>query len=76
MASFVFRQNESVAKLHSAPNLRFFRWIRFFAKCLWPTGYVTLQKIEPTKKSLNFVREANFATGSKENQWKKTQKRC
>ena len=54
-----------IAKLHSAPNPRFFRWIRFFAKCLWPKGYVTLQKIEPTKKSSNLAREASFAIPSK-----------
>jgi len=55
---------EGIAKLHSEPNLCFFRWIRFFAKCLWPRGYVTLQKIEPTKKSSNFAREASFAIPS------------
>jgi len=36
---------EELAKFHSEPNLRFFRWIRFFTKCLWPRGYVTLRKI-------------------------------
>jgi len=55
---------EAIAKLHSEPNLRFFRWIRLFAKCLWPRGYVTLQKIKPTKKSSNFAREASFAIPS------------
>jgi len=55
---------EAIAKLHSEPNLCFFRWLRFFAKCLWPRGYVTLQKIEPTKKSSNFAREASFAIPS------------
>jgi len=44
---------EGVAKLHSDPNLAIFSLVRFFAKCLWPIGYVTLQKIELTKKSLN-----------------------
>jgi len=57
---------EAIAKLHSEPNLRFFRWIRLFAKCLWPRGYVTLQKIEPTKKSSNFAREASYATPSQD----------
>src|ERR1700722_17544653 len=55
---------EGIAKLHPEPNLRFFRWIRFFAKRLWPIRYVTLQKIEPTKKSLNFARKASFAIPS------------
>jgi len=57
---------EGISKLHSDPNLRFFRWIRFFAKCLWPIGYVTLRKIEPTKKALNLAREASFEIPSEE----------
>src|ERR1700722_10546927 len=65
--SNLFKSLEGIAKLHSEPNLRFFRWVRFFAKCLWPIGYVTLQKIEPTKKSLNFAREASFAIPSLKN---------
>src|SRR5271155_2292543 len=56
--------DQQIAKLHSEPNLRFFRWLRLFAKCLWPRGYVTLQKIEPTKKSSNFAREESFAIPS------------
>ena len=45
-------------------NLMIFSLVRLFAKCLWPRGYVTLQKIKPTKKSSNFAREASFAIPS------------
>jgi len=56
--------SEGIAKLHSESNPRFFRWIRFFAKRLWPIGYVALRKTEPTKKSSNLTREASFAIPS------------
>jgi hypothetical protein len=45
-------------------NKAFFRWIRFFANRLASRGCVTLRKSEPTKKSLNFAREASFAIPS------------
>lgn len=57
---------EGMAKLHSKPNPRFFRWFGFFAKRLWPKGYVALRKTEPTKKSSNLAREASFAIPSLE----------
>ena len=45
---------EGIAKLHSESNLR------FFAKCLWPKGHVALQKIEPTKKGIEFDSRSEF----------------
>jgi hypothetical protein len=42
----------------------FFVGFGFFVKRLWPIGYVALRKTEPTKKSSNLTRVANFAIPS------------
>ena len=52
---------ERIAKLLRAQIRAFFVGFGFFAKCLWPIGYVTLRKTEPTKKSSNFSRAASFS---------------
>jgi len=55
---------ERIAKLLRAQIRAFFVGFGFFAKCLWPIGYVTLRKTEPTKKSSNLARTASFAIPS------------
>ena len=55
---------EGIAKLLRAQIRAFFVGFGFFAKCLWPIGYVTLQKTEPTKKSSNLAHAASFAIPS------------
>src|SRR3972149_4405240 len=55
---------EGIAKLLRAQIRAFFVGVGFFAKCLWPIGYVTLRKTEPTKKSSNLAHAASFAIPS------------
>jgi len=55
---------EGIAKLLRVQIRAFFVGFEFFAKRLWPIGYVTLRKTEPTKKSSNLARAASFAIPS------------
>ena len=57
---------EGIAKLLRAQIRAFSVGFGFFAKRLWPKGYVTLRKTKPTKKSLNLAHAASFAIPSRD----------